>query len=177
MVDQRVEGVQAWAALSGYPAPLLEQLRGIHKAQGLGAWLIGRYPAAHSLRSDRALGALAQSLKSEFLRSAPSLRKVCYDAKIQTMRHALGLHTHRIVVHGGRNAARHEVRIASLFRNCPEPFLRMIVAHELAHLRHSEHDRSFYQLCVHIEPDYHRLELETRVYLVHLALGGETLWQ
>lgn len=166
----------AWAALAGYPTQVLDQLEGIHRASGLGAWLRLQHPTAHAVRDDRALQDFVHRLKSEYLRSAPAVRKVCYDAKIQTTRHAFGLHTHRVVSQGSQSAARHEVRIASLFRACPEAFLRMIVVHELAHLRCADHDRAFYRLCVHMEPDYHQLEFETRVYWVHLKLGGAPLW-
>ncbi len=42
----------------------------------------------------------------------------------------------------------------------------MIVVHELAHLKEREHDKAFYQLCAHMEPDYHQLEFDCRVYLL-----------
>jgi len=38
----------------------------------------------------------------------------------------------------------------------------MIVVHEPAHLRHGEHDKAFYQLCRHMEPDYRQLEFDLR---------------
>ncbi|NPA72951.1 MAG: M48 family metallopeptidase, partial [Gammaproteobacteria bacterium] len=55
-------------------------------------------------------------------------------------------------------------------------FLRMIVVHELAHFKELEHNKSFYQLCEHMEPDYHVLEFEVRVYLTYLSLGQKPLW-
>ena len=48
----------------------------------------------------------------------------------------------------------------------------MIVVHELAHLRERDHDRAFYALCRHMEPDYHQLEFDTRLWLTALALEG-----
>jgi len=42
----------------------------------------------------------------------------------------------------------------------------MIVVHELAHLKERNHDKAFYQLCQHMEPDYHQLEFDCRVYLL-----------
>ncbi len=63
-----------------------------------------------------------------------------------------------------------------MFKFLPEPFLKMIVTHELAHLREPEHYRAFYALCCHIEPDYHRLEFEVRVYLSRLNAGRAKLW-
>ena len=47
---------------------------------------------------------------------------------------------------------------------------------QLAHLKEREHDKAFYQLCCHMAADYHQLEFDLRVYLTHLAAGGEALW-
>jgi predicted metal-dependent hydrolase len=52
----------------------------------------------------------------------------------------------------------------------------MIVVHELAHMKEREHDKAFYQLCAHMEPDYHQLEFDLRLYLTHLESGGRRLW-
>ena len=46
----------------------------------------------------------------------------------------------------------------------------------VAHLRERAHDKPFYKLCAHMEPDYHQLEFEVRVYLTHLEATGERLW-
>ena len=73
-------------------------------------------------------------------------------------------------------AAKHEIRIASMFKQVPEEFLRMIVVHELAHLREKQHNKAFYQLCEHMEPGYHQFELDVRLYLTHIELAGERLW-
>ncbi len=47
----------------------------------------------------------------------------------------------------------------------------MIVVHELAHLKEKEHNKAFYQLCCHMEPQYHQLEFDTRLWLTHLSLN------
>ena len=65
---------------------------------------------------------------------------------------------------------------ANLFRDAPPEFLRMIVVHELAHLKEPEHDKAFYQLCCHMAPDYAQLELDVRLYLTHLDAAGAPLW-
>lgn len=62
-----------------------------------------------------------------------------------------------------------EIRIASLFRQAPAAFLRMIVVHELAHLKERGHDKAFYALCTHMEPAYHLLEFDVRLWLTALA--------
>jgi predicted metal-dependent hydrolase len=59
-----------------------------------------------------------------------------------------------------------------VFRDAPEAFLRMIVVHELAHLKERAHDKAFYALCSHMEPDYHQLEFDVRLWLTALALEG-----
>ncbi|NTV12271.1 MAG: M48 family metallopeptidase, partial [Zoogloea sp.] len=55
-------------------------------------------------------------------------------------------------------------------------FLRMIVVHELAHIKEREHDKAFYQLCRHMEPDYHQLEFDLRADLSYLEATGLPLW-
>jgi hypothetical protein len=77
----------------------------------------------------------------------------------------LGLNGQIPRVQGNRVKAKREIRVASLFKEVPPEFLRMIVVHELAHLKEREHDRAFYQLCRHMEPDYHQLEFDLRLYL------------
>ena len=139
-------------------------------------WLLQRHPQAHTLRTDKALFAYVDDLKNSFLRKAGTLHKVVYDNKVHVMRNALGTHTRRTVVQGGRLNARHEIRIASMFRQGPEAFLRMITVHELAHLREQDHDKQFYALCTHMEPNYHQYEFEVRLYLTYVEAGGERLW-
>ena len=62
------------------------------------------------------------------------------------------------------------------FKQAPEEFLKMISLHELAHLKERQHDKAFYQLCSYMEPRYHQLEFEVRVYLTHLEVSGARLW-
>ena len=80
-------------------------------------------------------------------------------------RNALGMHTTVSRVQGGRLKAKREIRVAGLFRQVPEPLLRMIVVHELAHLKERSHDKAFYALCRHMEPAYHQLEFDARLWL------------
>ncbi len=88
-----------------------------------------------------------------------------YDARLDVAQHALGLHTAISRVQGGKLKAKKEIRVASLFKEAPADFLRMIVVHELAHLKESDHNKAFYRLCEHMEPRYHQLEFDTRLFL------------
>ena len=162
--------------LRSYPASLQDQARDLLQQGKLGTVLLRKYPQAHAVRSDKALYDYAQELKARYLRNAGTVNKVLFDNKIHVVRHALGLHTSMSRVQGGKLAAKHEIRVASFFRQGPEEFLRMIVVHELAHLREREHDKAFYQLCQHMEPHYHQYELDVRLYLTHMESSGERLW-
>ena len=122
------------------------------------------------MRSDPALYDYVGALKQRHLRSAPPLAKVLYDPRLQRAAQALGTHTAVSRVQGGQLKAKREIRIASLFRDAPAPFLRMIVVHELAHLKEREHDKAFYALCTHMEPAYHALEFDLRLWLTALEL-------
>ena len=154
--------------LAGYPAALQQQVRDLIAADRLGAWLQQRYVQPHEVRSDRQLYDYTQGLKERYLRQSVPLSKVMYDNRLQVLKHALGTHTTVSRVQGSRLRSSREIRIASVFRDAPAPFLKMIVVHELAHLKESDHNKAFYQLCTHMEPDYHLLELGLRMYLTHL---------
>ncbi len=158
--------------ISGYPEPVQQQVRELIAAGRLGEVLSQRYPELHQVRNDRQLYDYAMALKERFLRKSSPLDKVVYDGKLQVLKHALGTHTSVSRVQGSRLKASREIRIASVFREAPAPFLRMIVVHELAHLKESAHNKSFYQLCVHMEADYHQLEFDLRLYLTQLECGS-----
>jgi len=159
--------------LAHYPETLQAQVRELIARGGLGAFLLKKYPDVHSFSTDGALYGYADSMRSEHLRNSQPLHKVVFDTKIHVINDALGMHTRISHVHGGRIKARREIRIAALFKNVPEPFLQMIVAHELAHLKEREHNKKFYRLCEHMAPGYHQLEFDLRLYLTHLERFGE----
>jgi predicted metal-dependent hydrolase len=75
-------------------------------------------------------------------------------------------------VQGGRLKAKREIRVASLFKDTAPEFLKMIVVHELAHLKEREHDKAFYALCTYMEPNYHRYEFDLRLHLTALELAA-----
>jgi predicted metal-dependent hydrolase len=162
--------------LQGYPPETLAQVQQMLDGGRIGGWLLQKYPTAHGVRTDRALYDNVQALKAEYLRGAEPLSKVAFDSKLQIVQHALGTHTTVSRVQGSKLKSKREIRIAALFKDAPPEFLRMIVVHELAHLRERGHDKAFYQLCSYMEPLYHQLEFELRVYLTHLGSGGARLW-
>lgn len=157
--------------LAGYPPHLLARVHELIAQDRLGAVLAEKYAEPHGVRTDGQLYDYVQALKERHLRRSVPLGKVLYDGKLQVMKHALGTHTAISRVHGGRLKASREIRIASVFRDAPAEFLKMIVVHELAHLREAEHNKAFYQLCTHMAPEYHQLEFDLRLYLTHLEAG------
>ncbi|RYY71723.1 MAG: M48 family peptidase [Comamonadaceae bacterium] len=162
--------------LSGYAPTLQEQVRQLLESDGLAPLLRKRYAGIHDIRTDRALYDYVNMLKSDFMRKAEPLAKVAFDNKLHVIRNALGTHTTISRVQGGKLKAKREIRVASLFKEVPIEWLRMIVVHELAHMKERDHDKAFYALCTYMEPDYHRLELDVRLYLTHLDHGGAPLW-
>jgi predicted metal-dependent hydrolase len=162
--------------LKAYPDHLLDQVRRLIEDGKLAGHLLQRYPQAHAVRTDKALYAYVQDLKDDYLRNAEPVAKVGFDSKIGIVQQALGLHTAISRVQGSKLKAKHEIRVGSVFRDAPPEFLRMIVVHELAHLKEKQHDKAFYKLCCWMEPDYHQFEFDLRLYLTHLELAGERLW-
>ncbi|MEO6690681.1 MAG: YgjP-like metallopeptidase domain-containing protein [Dokdonella sp.] len=154
--------------LGGYNENTLARVRELIAQDRLGAVLRERYGEMHEVRSDKALFRYTIELKDRFMRKTDPLDKVVYDNKLHVVRDALGTHTTISRVQGGRLKASREIRIATVFRDAPAPFLQMIVVHELAHLKEREHNKAFYQLCTHMASDYHQLEFDVRLYLTHL---------
>ncbi|WP_342117413.1 YgjP-like metallopeptidase domain-containing protein [Pseudoduganella sp. OTU4001] len=162
--------------LSAYSEQTLSQVRQVMEQGRLGEVLAKRYPKAHDIRTDRALYDYVQELRAEHLRNAAPIDKVAFDSKIHVINHALGLHTAISRVQGGKLKAKHEIRVATMFREVPLEFLRMIAVHELAHVKEKQHDKAFYKLCTYMEPNYHQYEFDLRLYLTHLDASGQKLW-
>jgi hypothetical protein len=158
--------------LSAYPEHIRARVRELIEQDRLGDVLRQRYPDTHAVRSDSALYDYVLELKNRYLRNASPLSKVMYDSSLGLVAKALGTHTTVSRVQGGKLKAKREIRVATLFRDAAPEFLKMIVVHELAHLKEREHDKAFYQLCAHMEPQYHQYELDLRLYLTQLDLAG-----
>ena len=157
--------------LNGYDTNLQAQVQTLIEEKKLGEYLLSRYKEVHSYTSDKSLYAYVMELKNEYIKSSSPIAKVLYDTKIRDVNAALGTHTFVSRVQGGKLKAKNEIRISHIFKNIPEPFLKMIVTHELAHLKVKEHNKAFYKLCKHIEPQYHQLEFDLRLYLTYKALN------
>ena len=155
--------------LANYPEHLQAQVRTLMEQDRLGTILREKYGDAHAVRNDRQLYDYTLAMKERYLRKAAPLDKVIYDNKLHVVKHALGTHTTVSRVQGSRLKASREIRIATVFRDAPAEFLKMIVVHELAHLKENDHNKPFYQLCTHMAPDYHQLEFDMRLYLTHLG--------
>ena len=151
--------------LTGYPEDVKAQVRQLIAQDQLGEMLRKKYPESHDVRTDKALYDYTFALKNRFLRNAEPLSKVLFDNNLQLIRNALGTHSTVPRAQGSKIKSKREIRIASLFKEAPPEFLKMIVVHELAHLKEREHNRAFYQLCTHMAPDYHQLEFDLRLYL------------
>jgi len=151
--------------LQGYPVDLLAQVRQLITDGRLAEVVAKRHPEPHEIRSERALYDYVNDFKARYMKSAPPLAKVAWDPKLHILKNVLGTHSTVSRVQGSRLKSKREIRIATLFKEAPDDFLRMIVVHELAHLKEREHDKSFYSLCTHMEPEYHQLEFDLRLWL------------
>lgn len=161
--------------LAGYPEDIQTRVQKLILPDRLGDILLKKYRTAHDIRTDKALYDYVFELKNRFLRNAAAINKVAFDSRIKIIQHALGLHTAIPRVQGSKLKTNREIRIASLFKEAPPEFLRMIVVHELAHLKEPQHNKAFYQLCLHMEPDYHQYEFDLRLYLTQIDLNGGRL--
>ena len=156
--------------LQGYPQELLARVQDLIATGRLAAYVEQRHPERHTVRSERALYDYVCVMKARHMKSAPPVAKVAWDPRLQIVKNALGTHTAISRVQGGQLKAKREIRIAALFKDAAADFLRMIVVHELAHLKEPAHDKAFYALCCHMEPDYHALEFDLRLWLTALEL-------
>lgn len=159
--------MQSLKYLTHYSQEIRNQVENLITSNTLGNHLLDKYSNIHPYTTDKSLYDYVMELKNIHLRSSSPISKVLYDTKIRDLHSALGTHTFVSRVQGGKLKAKNEVRISHFFKKVPEPFLRMIVTHELAHLKEKEHNKAFYNLCTHIEPTYHQLEFDLRLYLTY----------
>lgn len=139
----------------------------------LSNYLLSKYPQAHSISNDKVLRTFVMDIKNQYLKKSSPLSKVQFDDKIHVINNALGLHSFVSRVQGNKLKSKNEIRIATVFKSAPEEFLEMIVVHELAHLKEKDHNKAFYQLCQHMLPNYHQIELDLRIYLTQIDCIGK----
>ena len=154
--------------LSHYPSSTQEQVQKLLDENRLKKYICDKYPKMHSVTSDKALFSYIMSIKNEYMKKSSPLSKTLYDGKIHVINNALGTHSFVSRVQGSKLKAKNEIRIASMFKRVPEEFLEMIVVHELAHFKVKEHNRAFYKLCEYMQPSYHQVEFDLRLYLTSL---------
>lgn len=151
--------------IAHYPESIQTQAAQLIGSGKLGDYLNNKYPSTHQIQSDKALYQYINEIKNDYMRKSNPLSQVSYNSKLQVLNQALGIHTYQSRVQGSKLKSHNSITVASLFKEAPPEFLRMIVVHELAHFKEKDHSKSFYQLCNHMEPDYHQFELDTRLWL------------
>lgn len=171
-INLSLKSMKVLQYVNHYPAHIVDQVKSLVEQNKLADYLRSRYPIKHQIGTEKALYEYVIDYKKRFLKQSSPISKVSYDPTLQLVKHALGTHTYISRVQGGKLKAKQEIRIASLFKEAPQPLLDMIVVHELAHLKEKDHNRAFYKLCAHMLPDYHQLELDTRLFLIEQELHG-----
>jgi predicted metal-dependent hydrolase len=159
--------------VSNYAANIQQQIQQMVEQKTLGKYLLSKYPTAHNITNEKSLRQYVNTIKNQYIRKSAPLSKVQYDDKIHVVNNALGLHSFVSRVQGNKLKSKNEIRIATMFKSAPEAFLEMIAVHELAHLKEKDHNKAFYQLCLHMQPNYHQVELDVRIYLIQLEVFGK----
>jgi len=159
--------------LNHYPQAVKSQVNELIKQDKLDKHLLNKYKKAHSFKNDKSLFSYTNNLKNIHMKKVAPLSKVIYDGKINVIHNALGTHHFISRVQGNKLKAKNEIRIATMFKNVPEEFLEMIVAHELAHFKEKEHNKAFYKLCEYMMPSYHQVEFDLRLYLTQMDIKGK----
>ena len=159
--------------ISHYSESTKKQVLELISQDKLAHYLKKKYPSSHNVKTDKALFGYVNELKSSYIKNAPPLSKVLYDGKINVIHNALGTHHFISRVQGAKLKSKNEIRIASMFKSAPLEFLEMIVVHELSHFKEKEHNRAFYSLCEYMQPSYHQVEFDLRLYLTQMELFGK----
>lgn len=156
----------------GYPEDIQSQVALLIEKNKLTQYFKNKYPNSHTIKSEKALFQYTTMLKQEFLKNAPQLNSVKYEKKKDLVFNALGTHTFKRHAHGKKLKAQHHIAIADNLKNAPESLLKVLIVHELAHFKEKDHNKSFYQLCCHMEPEYFQLELDLRLFMVMCEQGN-----
>lgn len=158
--------------ISHYPKDIQEKVKNLIDTNKLSDYIKSKYPTSHTYSNDKALYTYVMDLKSDYFKKY-QISKVMYDGKINVINNALGMHTFVSRVQGSKLKSKNEIRVATIFKNMPEEFLKMIVVHELAHFKEKEHNKAFYDMCCYVMPNYHQVEFDLRVYLLYIDKFGK----
>lgn len=153
-----------------YPLEIQQKVQALVDDARLHDFLVERHPIRHAIYGDHELREYVMEIKNHYMKKSSPLSKIIYDDKIHVINNALGLHTYVSRVQGGKLKSKNELRVSTVFKKASDGMLKMIAVHELAHLKEKEHNKAFYRLCVHMMPDYHQVEFETRLYLLLLEM-------
>ena len=156
--------------LAQYSEQVRNQVKALIENGKLSSYLTDKYATSHKVTNDGELRDYVQQIKNRYIKMSAPLSKIVFDSKLHVIKNALGTHSYVNRVQGSKIKSKNEIRISSLFKKAPADFLNMIVVHELAHLKEKDHNKSFYQLCMHMLPDYHQLEFDFRLYLIEKDL-------
>ncbi|MGL1936840.1 MAG: DUF45 domain-containing protein [Fibrobacterales bacterium] len=159
--------------LNGYGAEVVTALKPAFESGRAAASLQKKYADFKNgeISNDKLLYEYVSEFKKRYLKSAPPLSRICFDKKVSLEKQALGIFTVTPRIQGKKIKAKHAIHVAEQFKKAPEPILRAIVVHELAHLKERDHSKAFYNLCTHIEPGYHALEFDMRLWLALKEYG------
>lgn len=152
---------------NGYPPAIVEQALQLISNNRLKTYLLKKYPEAHDVTTDKLLYQYATELKKQFLKNAPPFGRAAFKKQGDMITNALGTHTYRMQ----GKTRKHDLAINNDLLYAPEPLLKALVVHELAHFKEKDHNKAFYKLCCYMEPDYHQLELDLRLFCVAVAMG------
>lgn len=158
--------------ISGYSPELISRVQSLVEKKRLGPWLSDKYPVPHRIHNDKELREIVFVYKNRYLKNSGPLSKVIYDKNIRISDNALGLHSFVTRSQGSKLKRKNEIRISSILKKAPQELLEMVVVHELAHLKEKDHNKVFYKLCSNMLPDYHQLEFDMYLYLIHLETCG-----
>ncbi|MFY8349809.1 M48 family metallopeptidase [Pseudoalteromonas sp. SSM20] len=161
---------------SAYPEQIKAQVEALINSGKLARYFEKKYPIAHQFKSEKALYDFATGLKQHYLKNAPKLNSVKYEKQKDLVLNALGTHTFKRHAHGKKLKAQHHIAIANQLKYAPEEILKTLVVHELAHFKEKDHNKSFYNLCCHMQPDYFQGELDLRLFMV-LCDRGENFYE
>lgn len=161
---------------SAYPEQIKAQVEALINSGKLARYFEKKYPIAHQFKSEKALYDFATGLKQHYLKNAPKLNSVKYEKQKDLVLNALGTHTFKRHAHGKKLKAQHHIAIANQLKYAPEEILKTLVVHELAHFKEKDHNKSFYNLCCHMQPDYFQGELDLRLFMV-LCDKGENFYE